>query len=162
WEMPAWDEPLAPALVFLQSCLALTDAKAQPLIHRGAVGEVGSSTRTYSASGGAFSLAFFDALLYDDQPLGGALRQAKNFLLAYSLLKHRRLGDEARRTGANRRAAWAFTLWGDPTLKLPRPEKPAGALAPVRHEVKGSTITLTVPDQAYDRVRSAKYQVRMP
>ena len=53
---------------------------------------VGSSTRTYSGSGGAFSLAFFNALLYDGQSLGGSLRQAKNFLLAYALLKEKRLG----------------------------------------------------------------------
>ena len=58
-----WDEPMRPSLVFLQSCLALKEAKVQPLLSRGAVAVVGSSTRTYSASGGACSLAFFDALL---------------------------------------------------------------------------------------------------
>src|SRR5205823_10210094 len=73
---PAWDEPLAPSLVFLQSCLALNEKEAQPLLRRGALGVVGSPTRNYSGSGGAFSLAFFDALLYEDQTLGGALRQA--------------------------------------------------------------------------------------
>jgi hypothetical protein len=111
WELPDWDEPMAPSLVFLQSCLALMEAKAQPLIQRGAVGVVGTSTRTYSGSGGAISLAFFEALLYEDQSLGSSLRQAKNFLLAYSLLKEKRLGQEAKRRGANQRAAWAFTLW---------------------------------------------------
>src|SRR5439155_17379785 len=61
--LPGWTEPLRPALVFLQSCLALNEAEAQPLWQRGAVGVIGSSTRTYSASGGAITLAFFDALL---------------------------------------------------------------------------------------------------
>ena len=73
YEMPKWKEPLRPSLMFLQSCLALNEAEAQPLLQRGAVAIIGSSTRTYSASGGAFTLAFFDALLYDDQSLGGAL-----------------------------------------------------------------------------------------
>ena len=53
---------------------------------------VGSSTRIYSATGGAFTLAYFDALLYDGQSLGGALRQAKNFLLVYALLKEKLSG----------------------------------------------------------------------
>ena len=100
--MPDWDEPTAPSFVFLQSCLALTEEKAQPLLRRGAVGVVGSPVRTYSASGGACSLAFFDALLYDDQSLGGGLRQAKNFLLAYALLKEKRLGKDAKRTRRQR------------------------------------------------------------
>ena len=68
--MPEWDEPIQPSLVFLQSCLALKDYKAHPLLSRGAVGVIGSSTRTYSASGGACSLAFFNALLYDGQSVG--------------------------------------------------------------------------------------------
>lgn len=161
WKMPDWNEPLRPSLVFLQSCLALEDWKAQPLLQRGAYAVVGSSTRTYSASGGACSLAFFDALLYEDQTLGGALRQAKNFLLAYAQLKEERLGIDAKRTGANQRAAWAFTLWGDPTLKLPAPKPPATALPAVRHEVRGNVITLSLPEQAYPRVATTKYHVQM-
>ena len=97
-------------------------------MQRGAVAVVGSSTRTYSGTGGAFSLAFFDATLYDDQSLGGSLRQAKNFLLAWSLLKQKRLGESAKLAGANVRSAWAFTLWGDPTLKLPKPDLPRDTL----------------------------------
>ncbi len=156
-----WDEPLPPALVFLQSCLALKESKAGPLLSRGAVGVVGSSTRTYSASGGACSLAFFDAILYDGQTLGGALRQAKNFLLAYSLLKEKRLGRDATRTGANLRSAWAFTLWGDPTLQLPRPAAPADARPAVRHEVRGDTIVVHLPATAHERVASDKYRTEM-
>src|SRR5207244_6354868 len=104
-----------------QSCLALSEEKALPVLRRGSVAVVGSSTRTYSGSGGAFSLAFLDAMLYEDQTVGGALRQAKNFLLTYQLLKEKRLGPQARLAGANQRAPWAFTLAGDPPLKFRRP-----------------------------------------
>jgi hypothetical protein len=162
WNMPEWDEPLPPALVFLQSCLALQDWKAQPLLCRGAVAVVGTSTRTYSGSGGACSLAFFNAVLYDDATLGGALRQAKNFLLAYAMLKEKRLGKDAQRTGANLRAAWAFTLWGDPTLRLPRSPAPAEPREPVRREVHGRTILLSLPPEPHDKVKSAKFQAQMP
>jgi hypothetical protein len=161
WNMPEWDEPLRPSLVFLQSCLALQDWKAQPLLSRGAVAVVGTATRTYSGSGGACSLAFFNALLYDNATLGGALCQAKNFLLAYAMLKEKRLGVDAHRTGANLRAAWAFTLWGDPTLKLPRPQAPDEPRAPIRREVHGRTIVLSLPPEPHDKVKSARFQAQM-
>src|SRR5262249_28396113 len=160
--LPDWPEPLEPSLVFLQSCLALCEPEALPLIERGAIGVIGTSTRTYSASGGACSLAFFDALLYEDQTLGGGLRHAKNFLLAYAQLKEKRLGKDAKRTGANLRAAWAFTLWGDPTLRLPRPQKPDDALTAVRHEVQGNTIVVSLPEMVHEKVESNKFQVEMP
>jgi hypothetical protein len=162
YAMPEWDEPLPPVFVFLQSCLALYDWKALPLLNRGAVGVVGTSTRTYSGSGGACSLAFFDSLLYDHATLGSALRQAKNFLLAYSLLKEKRLGKDATRTGANLRAAWSFTLWGDPTLRLPRPEANADNLPPVEHIVHGRTLTLYLPPETHQKVISGKYKAQMP
>jgi hypothetical protein len=162
WRMPDWDEALPNSLVMLQSCLALQETKAQPLLRRGAVAVVGTSTRTFSASGGAMSLAFFDALLYDHQTVGASLRQAKNFMLAYSILKQRKLGDEAKRVGANQRAAWSFTLWGDPTLTLPEPPPAEESRAPVRHEVHGNIITLRVPEKLLDRVQTTKYQVQMP
>ena len=159
--LPQWDEPMRPALVFLQSCLALKEAKVQPLLSRGAVAVVGSSTRTYSASGGACSLAFFDALAYNEQTLGGSLRQSKNFLLAYSLLKEKRLGEAATRGGANLRTAWAFTLWGDPTLKLPTPQTPKDALPHIRSETTANVITITLPEEPHVKVKSTKYQVEM-
>jgi hypothetical protein len=161
WSFPSWDEPLPPSLVFLQSCLALKEAKAQPQLSRGSIAVVGSSTRMYSASGGAYTLAFFDALLYEHQSLGGSLRQAKNFLLAYTLLKEKRLGKDAQRTGANLRAAWAFTLWGDPTLQMPAAAPPQTALPHVHHQVSGNTIVLDTPSETHGIVRSTKYQVEM-
>jgi len=89
-------------------------------------------------------LAYLDALLYDGESLGGALRQSKNFLLAYSMLKEKRLGSQAKMSGANIRSAWAFTLWGDPALTLPAPSVAENPNA-VRSYVRGNTITVTVP-----------------
>jgi len=160
FKVPTWTEPLRPSLAFLQSCLALNEAETQPLFRRGAVAVVGSSTRTYSGTGGAFTLAFFDAALYDDQPLGGALRQGKNFLLAYSQLKEKRLGDKAKLKGANVRSAWAFTLWGDPTLKLPRPQPPRDALPGVQQQVKDDVIVLSRPADMYEPMKTEKHFAR--
>ncbi|HYT91112.1 MAG TPA: C25 family cysteine peptidase [Gemmataceae bacterium] len=153
-----WSEPLRPSLVFLQSCLALAEPKAQPFLERGSVGVIGTSSRTYSGSGGAFALAFFDAFLYEDQTLGGSLRHAKNFMLAFAKLKDKRLGGQSKLRGANLRAAWAFSLWGDPTLKMPRPTPPAGALPSVRHEVRGNAIVVSLPEDAHEKLQTASYQ----
>jgi hypothetical protein len=157
FKVPTWKEPLKPSLVFLQSCLALNPDEVRPLVKRGAVAVVGSSTRTYSGTGGAFSLAFFDATLYDDQSLGGGLRQSKNFLLAWSLLKQKRLGESAKLAGANVRSAWAFTLWGDPTLKLPKPELPRDTLPGVRHEVKDGVVTIVRPEEMYEKMKTENH-----
>ena len=162
YKMNEWNEPMRPALVFLQSCLALSDSKAQSFLQRGAVAVLGTSTRTYSASGGACALAFFNALLYDHQTMGGSLRSAKNFLLAYSLLKEKRLGKGAKLTGANLRSAWAFSLWGDPMLKLPQPEVPEETLPPVRHVVHGHSIVVTLPGASHQKAISSKYRAQMP
>ena len=159
--MPKWNEPLPPSLVFLQSCLALNEAETRSLFDRGAIALVGSPTRTYSGSGGAFTLSFFDALLYEERSLGGALRQAKNFLMTYALLKEKRLGDGAKLAGANRRSAWAFTLWGDPTLRLPQPPIPTDALPIVRCTVRGETLTLTVPDESYAKVHTGEFETQL-
>jgi hypothetical protein len=156
-----WPEPLRPSLVFLQSCLALSESKAQPLIERGAVGVIGASTRTYSGSGGACALAFFDALVYEGQTLGASLRQAKNFLLTYALLKQKLLGSQALLTGANLRSAWAFTLWGDPTITLPRPSVPPDAIPPVCYTVRGNTVIVAFPDMSYEAALSGRFLAQL-
>jgi hypothetical protein len=161
YKMHEWTEATKPSLVFLQSCLALAEGKAQPFLQRGAVALIGTSTRTYSASGGACALAFFDALLYDRETVGGSLRQAKNFLLAYSLLKEKRLGKSAKLTGANLRSSWAFSLWGDPTLRMPMAESPDNSLPPVGHEVRGHTISISLPETRYRKAISNQYQAEM-
>jgi hypothetical protein len=158
WGFVGWDEPLRPSVMVLQSCLALTEQKVSPLFDRGALAVVGSPSRVYSATGGAFSLAYVDALLYDGQTLGGALRQSKNFLLAYGRLKDKRLGGQAKLVGASLRSAWSFTLWGDPALRLPEPLAPPSAAPAARSRVRGDTITLTVPPVA-GAEESGKYRV---
>ncbi|HEY8506229.1 MAG TPA: C25 family cysteine peptidase, partial [Gemmataceae bacterium] len=165
WKFPEWDEPLPPSLVVLQSCTGLEEATALPVLDRGAVAVVGSTARTYSASGGAFALAFLDAMLYDGRTVGGALRQANNFLLMYADLKEERLGGRARMGGANLRAAWTFALWGDPTLRPPRPPEPRGALPPVRWRVEpgsgaGHTIRAAIPGQTYPVESVGEYRAQ--
>lgn len=142
WGFSNWSEPLPPSFFFLQSCLALTEEKVSPLIERGALAVAGSSSRIYSATGGAFSLASLDAMLYDRQSLGGSIRSAKNFLLAYGQLKEKRL-EQVKLVGANQRSAWAFTLWGDPALRLPSP--PSTSTEAVRCRTQGDVITITAP-----------------
>jgi len=157
-----WSEPLPPSFHLIQSCLALTDTKTHHLFERGALAVAGSSTRIYSATGGSFALAYVNALLHDRQSLGGGLRQAKNFLLAYALLKEKRLGKDARLTGANQRSAWAFSLWGDPTLRLPLPARRTDAAPVLRPQVKGNTIIVPPAAGVRERLSSAKYETRRP
>lgn len=161
FEMPKWTEPLRPSLIFLQSCLALNAAEASLLFDRGAVGVIGSPNRTYSGSGGAFSLAFFDSLAYDRRSAGGAMRHAKNFLLCYAELKDKRLGNAARMGGANRRAAWTFALWADPTIQLPKPVPPADAMPALKCEAKKNGITLSLPEKRYPATSVPPYRAEM-
>jgi Peptidase family C25 len=168
WGFAGWDEPLKPSFVFLQSCLALAEDKAGLVLERGAVAVVGSSTRMYSGSGGAFALAYLDALLYEGKSAGEALRHAKNFLLAYTLLKEKRLGEAAKLSGANLRSAWAFSLWGDPALPFPSTRGPEDGLPAVRNRVavrktaQGSEyeVVLSRPAEGYDRLTVGKYEAR--
>jgi len=161
YEMPKWKEPLRPSIIFLQSCLALNAAEAGLLFDRGAIAVMGSPNRTYSGSGGAFSLGFFDALAYDGRSTGASVRHAKNFLLLYAALKEKRLGEAAKLGGANRRAAWTFTYWGDPTLKLPRPMPREDALTPLKYEASKSIITLTLPAKRYPATEVKPYRAEM-
>jgi hypothetical protein len=161
YEMPKWTEPLRPSIIFLQSCLALNAAEAGPLFDRGAIAVMGSPNRTYSGSGGAFSLGFFDALAYEGRSAGASVRHAKNFLLCYAALKEKRLGAAAKLGGANRRAAWTFTYWGDPSVKLPRPAPREDALAPLKFEASKSLITLTLPAQRYPATEVKPYRAEM-
>lgn len=161
FELPKWTEPLPPSLMFLQSCLALNAEDAGLLFDRGAVAVVGSPNRTYSGSGGAFSLAYLDALAYDGRSLGLSLRHAKNFLLCYAELKSKRLGESVKLEGANLRAAWAFTLWGDPTVQLRRPTAKPDALPPLRVDTAKTSITLQLPERRYPNTNRAPYKAEM-
>jgi hypothetical protein len=161
FEMQKWTEPLRPSVVFLQSCMALNPDDAGLLFDRGAVAVVGTPNRTYSGSGGALSLGFFDSLAYDGRPVGSSMRHAKNFLLCYLELKGKRLGAAAKLGGANKRAAWTFTVWGDPTLKLPKPVPPKDALPALKCEVVKNHVTLTLPEKRYAATEVAPYKAEM-
>jgi hypothetical protein len=161
YEVHHWSEPLWPSLIFLQSCLALEGPKALPFLGRGAVGVLGTSSRTFSGSGGALSLSYFDALVYEKQSAGGSLRHAKNFLLCFALLKEKRLGTATKLTGANLRSALAFTLWGDPTLQVPLPPLPEDAKAPITHELHGRTLTIALSHDKLAKVMAANYQTQI-
>ena len=78
------------------------------------------------------------------------------------MLKEKRLGEAAKLSGANLRSSWAFTLWADPTLALPRPTPPGDARSAVTHQLKGKTLTITLPEENYARVTTGKYTARMP
>jgi hypothetical protein len=161
FEMPKWTEPLRPSVVFLQSCLALNPEEAALLLDRGAVAVVGTPNRTYSGSGGALTLGFFDSLAYDGRSTGASLRHAENFLLCYAELKTKRLGDAAKLGGANQRAAWTFTLWGDPTMKMPKSTPPKDALPALECEVAKNKLTLSLPEKRYPSTEVAPYRAEM-
>jgi len=161
YEVHHWSEPLWPSVVFLQSCLALDAPKALPFLERGAVGVLGSASRTFSGSGGALSLSYFDALTYEKQSVGGALRHAKNFLLCFALLKEKRFGPDTKLTGANRRTALAFTLWGDPTLHVPVPSLPDNAKKPIKHRLVGHSIVIALPQETHHKVVNAGFQTKI-
>ncbi len=79
-------------------------------------------------------------------------------MLCYSLLKEKRWERTPNYMEPTCASAWAFTLWGDPTVKLPRAQPPENALPHVRHQIQGNTLILSIPDRAYDKVVTEKYQ----
>src|SRR5262249_42797761 len=97
----------------------------------------------------------------EEQSLGGSLRSAKNYLVALSLLKEKRLAEGAKMSGANVRSAWAVTLWGDPTVKLPAPPRPDGALPAARPSPHGRNLVLAVPEKTYPAVKVDRFQTNM-
>src|SRR5262249_50265640 len=78
-------------------------------------------------------------------------------------------------TGANQRSSWAFTLWGDPTLKFPLPDQDKPDKAAVTHQIKRvahhpddedepkktHSITFELPEGAYEKVSNGKFQAQM-
>ena len=53
YEFPAWDEPTRPSLVFLQSCLALKEDEAGPMLRRGVLVVTGRDGADYRRHNGA-------------------------------------------------------------------------------------------------------------
>ncbi|HEX4609841.1 MAG TPA: hypothetical protein VH092_16710 [Urbifossiella sp.] len=154
-------EPMLPSIAFIQSCMELNPQIAGPLQDRGVVAVIGTPNRMFSGSGGAYVLAFSDAMAYEGMSVGAAMRHAMNYMLMYAELKEMRLGGDARLGGANRRAAYTFALWGDPTAHLPTPTPPADALPRLRSSGNKSSITLKLPEQKYPTTEVMPYRAEM-
>lgn len=113
---------VAPQIVVLQGCYTLDRSDPFILIEKGTQAIVATSAAIYSASGSSLARAFLDRAVNDGTDIGTALRDARNYLLAVAHLKRERGHQDWRKTW---RAALAFSLWGDPFMKLPlRPGKP--------------------------------------
>jgi hypothetical protein len=148
----------APEIVVLQGCHTFDRSDPFILMEKGTVALLGSSTAIYSAPGSALARAFFDALLYERADLGTATRNARNFTLALAQLQRMRGHADWRKTY---RAALAFSLWGDPTLRPGiKPTRPK--IAPVRWTPGDRELTLTIPGGLLGTVSVAGFRARPP
>ncbi|MEJ2704750.1 MAG: C25 family cysteine peptidase, partial [Sedimentisphaerales bacterium] len=145
-------------VVVLQSCHSLEEPTNRRILDLGGAGLVGSTTNVYSASGSAFVKAFCDGLLYRNQTVGEALRDARNYFLCLAALKKQRGHKETAKTY---RAALSFGFWGDPEIRLFPPslrarKDPVSAAFTGPHTVKVST-----PRYRLAEAKNEKYLVRM-
>ena len=148
----------APEVVLLQGCHTFDRSDPFILMDKGMIAAVGSSTAIYSASGSAFAYALFDALLYEGADLGTAVRNARNFVLALAQLERSRGHPDWPKA---LRAALAFGLWGDPTVRPPlRPRKPT--VPPVQWELGESALSLIIPARKLRAVTVDHYRAESP
>src|SRR5207247_2612067 len=70
-------------------------------------------------------------------------------------------GDGAKLGGANKRAAWTFTVWGDPTLKMPKPASLQDSLPALKCAVVNNKLSLTLPEKRYPSTDVAPYHAEM-
>jgi hypothetical protein len=143
-----------PAVVVLQGCYTLDRSDPFILMERGTRAIVATSAAIYSSSGSAFARALFDSLVYDGADLGTAVRNARNMLLALTLLKRARGHADWTKTY---RAALAFALWGDPTTR-PALEKRKTGRTPVRWRLGDGTLSLSIPQGRLPRVDVGRYR----
>jgi hypothetical protein len=146
----------SPSLVVLQGCYTLDRSDPFILMQHGTVAIVATSAAIYSASGSGFAKALFDAFLYDGADLGTAVRDARNYLLALTKLKRRRGHDEWHKTY---RAALAFALWGDPTIR-PKLSPRRPKVRPVRWQLEDGALDLTLVSGRLPKVAVDRYHAR--
>ena len=146
----------APAYVILQGCYTLDRSDPFILMERGSRAIVATSAAIYSASGSAFAGALFDSLVYGRTDLGTAVRDARNFLLALALVKRQRGYKDWTKVY---RAALAFALWGDPTLR-PRLPLPQPVAEPVRWLRVPAGLLLETTDDRLPQVEVGRYAAR--
>jgi hypothetical protein len=144
-------------LVVLQSCNSLDDSIAQQIFTSGGVGIIGTATNVHSASGSAFIKAFCDGMLYRNDAIGEALRDAHNYFLCLADLKDKRGHTQQAKV---RRVALSFCLWGDPELKLFNPRKPKRKPISARF-TSPNQIRITTPNKKLPTCRTDKYVARM-
>jgi hypothetical protein len=158
---PTPDGPRVEGLPFVvvQSCHSLTEALAQGVYAAGGAGVLGTATSVHSASGSVFIKAFCDHLLYRDDTLGEAVRDARNYFFCLARLKAQRGHQES---GKVYRVALSFQLWADPDLSMfSRP------LAPPTHSPVSAAwlgpdrLRLTAPRTRLPECRTEKYVVRL-
>lgn len=146
----------APPIAVLQGCYTFDRSDPFVLLESGTYAVVASSAAIYSAPGSAFSHALFDSLLYEDADLGTAVRNARNFVFGLSQVQRARNHPDWRKTY---RAALAFSLWGDPTLRADlSPARPAKD--PVSWTVADSAAVLDIPADTLPEVFSGRYRSR--
>jgi hypothetical protein len=149
---------LPPILVVLQGCVSLQQGETMSLLQRGAAGVLGCNANMFSASGGAFTKAFCDALT-EGHDAGTSLMIARNYMLALSLMKKNRGHQQC---GRPLRAAMTFSFLGDPTWKLScvadAPHK-ADRVHAVR---EGQRVDLHIPADWPEDVRVAGYHAVGP
>lgn len=158
--------PAAPELrlnglpvVVLQSCRSLDEPISKVIFHAGGTGVIGSVTSIHSASGSAFMHNMSGGMLYRQETIGEALRDARNYFLCLARLKHSRGHKEQAKAY---RVAMSFRLWGDPelrvvshTLKQPVRRPVAASLA------AGDKVQVRFPARHLPEVRTARYLARL-
>jgi hypothetical protein len=145
-------------LMILQSCHSLDDS-ASEILTSGTIGMLGSATNIHSSSGSALVKAFCDGLLYRDQTMGEALREARNYLLCVSALKTARGHKEQAKV---LRVAYGFHLWGDPESKVFNGLSSSPKLKPVTAKFIGpDKIRIVVPKRRMSTSRTSQYFLRM-
>ena len=146
----------APEIAILQGCYTLDRSDPFILIEKGTQAIVATSAAIYSAPGSAFARALFDSAIYEGADLGIAVRNGRNYLLALAQLQRHRGHGEWRKT---LRAALAFALWGDPTLRIPlKPGKPG--VTPVKWKVEENDLELIIPRQRLREITVDDYVVK--
>jgi len=146
----------APAYVVLQGCYTLDRSDPFILMERGSRAIIATSAAIYSASGSAFARALFDSLVFARTDLGTAVRDARNYLLTLALVKRARGYKDWTKVY---RAALAFALWGDPTLR-PRLPEPQPAVPPVRWVRVPAGLLLEITPERLPEVEVGRYAAR--
>ncbi len=146
-------------VVVLQSCQSLDINTAHRIIGFGGISLLGSTTNIHSASGSTFAKAFTDGLLYGDQTVGEALRDARNYFFCLQDLKNQRGHKEQHKS---MRVALSFRLWGDPEIRpLPGARRPPRR-APLTLTWSGrDQLTISLPPRRLAEVKTDRYRARM-